>query len=210
MPSAPKPLYLARQNHAGTLLLQWDALDHGMPQYHRQFNLSCISTLTHKQSKAWDPWWQWNLNHAQTPTKALGNFMLILARLKFHFIEVFNFIFLPVPATSPRLQVLRQVGQAVLGNTDMRSPSNFYMANFYILAASLQVFCDQGKENTEVFWIGEQVLINTFESWSTAQWMFLSNKAAWQTTLSYLTLPKSACYPPTCHHYSSQTLGQWF
>lgn len=90
--------------------------------------------------------------------------MLTLARLKFHFIEVFNFIFLPVPATSPRLQVLRQVGQAMLGNTDMVSPSNFYMANFYILAASLQVFCDQGKENTEVFWIGEQVLINTFES----------------------------------------------
>lgn len=153
---------------------------------------------------------QWSLNRVQTLTEALGNFILILARLKFHFIEVFNFTFLAVPATSPRLQVLRQIGWAVLGNTDMISPSNFYMANFYILAASLQVFCDQGKENTEVFLTGERVLINTFESWSTEQWVFLSNKAAWQTTLSYLALPKSACYPPTCHHCISQTLGQGF
>lgn len=163
MPSAPKPLYLARQNHAGTLLLQWDALDHGMPQYHRQFNLSCISTLTHKRSKAWDPWWQWNLNHAQTPTKALSNFMLILARLKFHFIEVFNFIFLPVPATSPRLQVLRQVGQAVLGNTDMLPPSNFYMANFYILACL----------TASILWPGEG------EHWSVLDRWASINKYLW-------------------------------
>lgn len=62
----------------------------------------------------------------------------------------------------------------------------------------MQMFCDQGKENTEMFWVGEQVLINTFESWITVQWVFLSSKDAWQTTLSsYLALQKYACYPPT-------------
>lgn len=126
-------------------------------------------------------------------------------------LEIVNLIFLAVPETLPRLQVLRQVGQPLLGNTDTLSPSNFYTANFYILAASLQVFCNQGKENTEVFWIGEQVLTNSFESWTMVQWVFLSNKAAWQTTLSsYLALPKCACYSPTCHYYILQTLGQWF
>lgn len=131
---------------------------------------------------------QWSLNPAQTPTKAPSNFTLILARVKFHFLEISNFIFLAVPETSPGLQVLRQEGQAVVWKRHAIS------SNFYILAASLQLFCDQGKENTEVFWVGEQVLINTFESWTTVQWVFLSNKDAWQTTLSsYLT---EMCFLP--------------